>query len=138
MRASLYLIAMLPIFLSACAAPRTVENTPAPQMVVYHVKPGSEQQLEDVLAETWSAYSEERRVHSSPHVLVRVREDETHDCFVEIFTLVGFHAVEHPSESIRRLWDQAHALCESRDGQHAVQYRGVTKMIVPRIPDLPE
>ena len=107
-------------------------------MVVYHVKPGAEQQLEVVLVETWKVYTRERRVHSSPHVLVRVREDATHDCFVEVFNLVGFHAVEHPSDSIRGLWEQAQALCEERDGQPAVQYRGITKMIVPRIPEMPE
>ena len=137
-RRTRYLIALLPVFLSACSTPPSVENTPTPQMVIYHVKPGSEQQLEVVLTETWRAYMKEQRVHSDPHVLVRIREDATHDCFVEIFTLVGFHAVEHPSVAVRGLWEQAQALCEDRDGQRAVQYRGITKMIAPREPELPE
>jgi len=107
-------------------------------MFVYHVKPGLEQQLEAVLAETWKVYTKEHRVHSTPHVLVRVRDDATHDCFVEVFNLTGFHAVEHPSGSLRRMWEQARALCEDRDGQPAVQYRDITKMIAPRIPELVE
>jgi hypothetical protein len=107
-------------------------------MLVYHVKPGSEQQLEAVLTETWKVYRKERRVHSAPHVLVRVRESATHDCFVEIFNLVGFHALEHPSDSIHRLWDQARALCDDRAGERAVQYRDIRRMIAPRIPELPE
>ena len=138
MRATIPLLALAALILVGCATPRTVENTPTPQMFVYHVKPGYEQQLEAVLVETWKVYTSERRVHSSPHVLVRVREDATHDSFVEIFNLVGFHAVEHPSDSIRGLWEQARALCEDRNGQSAVQYRDITRMIAPHIPELSE
>ena len=107
-------------------------------MVVYHVKQGSERQLEGVLNETWRGYEKEHRVHSNPHVLVRVKEDAVHDCFVDIFTLTGFHALEHPSLSIRRLWEQAESLCEARDGERAVQYRDITRMIAPSVPEVVE
>jgi hypothetical protein len=94
-----------------------------------------DKELEAVLAKTWDIYRKERCVISEPHVLVKIHEDATHESFVEIFTWTGCFAMEYPSDAVWTLWRQAEPLCEARNGRRAIEYRSVTKMIAPKIPE---
>jgi hypothetical protein len=138
MKRACFTLCLLPLLLSACSTLLHHGNAPTPEMVFYHVKKGSEAELEAILRQTWRVYLEERMVHSDPHVLLRIREDETRDCYVEVFNWTGCFAMEYPPDSVRKLWADATALCEERSGQPAIQYRAVTKMIAPRIPEVTE
>jgi hypothetical protein len=123
------------VFLSGCSTPLDPGKAPTPEMVIYHVKRGAEHELEVVLTKTWRVYQSERVVCSEPHVLIRTREDDTHDCYVDVFTWTGCFAMEYPSTTDRELQAEAVALCEERGGKPAVEFRGsVTKMIEPRLP----
>ena len=105
-----------------------------PVTVIYHVRPGAEEQLEALLVRTWETYRKERMVCSEPHIRVRTHEDQQHDRFIEIFTWSGCFATEYPPVSVETLWKQIGALCETRDGDHVIEFRD-TKMFAPRIPE---
>jgi hypothetical protein len=138
MRTVRYIVGLLPVFFSACSTPLNVGNAPTPEMIIYHVKQGSETQLETILRETWRVCLKERRVHPDPHILVKVRESETNDCYIVVFNWTGCFAMEYASHAVEKLWADAFALCEERHGLPAVEYRNVTKMIAPRIPEVIE
>ncbi|HLX70534.1 MAG TPA: hypothetical protein VKV04_12985 [Verrucomicrobiae bacterium] len=108
-----------------------------PQTVIYHVRPGSEHQLQAVLSETWQIYLKEGMVHADPHVLVKVREDETRDCFIEVFTWTGCFAMEHPSATVQSQISKIEPLCEARKGSLAIEFRD-TQMFAPRLPKVAE
>ncbi|HNQ74465.1 MAG TPA: hypothetical protein PKN95_12780 [Verrucomicrobiota bacterium] len=114
------------ICLSGCSTSTRLSDSaaqPEPVLIVYHVKPGAEQALEDVLKRAWEIYRSERLVFDKPHVCVRVKEDAEKIRFVEMFTWVSYFATEHPPDSVKKIWDQLQSLCEDRGGNTGVEVR---------------
>ncbi len=109
-------------------------RAPTPMLVIYHVKPGAERQLEAILKDRWHVYQQERLARSEPHVLVRAHEDELHEYYIEIYTLTGCFATEYPSVRVQTLEAEAAALCESRGGHLAVEYQFDIPMLAPKLP----
>ena len=127
----LLLIPLLLVCLVACSAPTlrqdgngsTKHFEPEPVLIIYHVKRGSEKELESLLAQAWGLYQRNHMVFHQPHVCVRVREDGNNVRFVEVFTWVSYFATEHPPDSVNKLWHQMELLCEERHGNRAVEVR---------------
>ena len=44
---------------------------PETVLITYRVKPGNESEFEQVLAQAWTIYRQERLVHAWPHIVVR-------------------------------------------------------------------
>ncbi|SRR6266446_5471494 len=111
--------------LTACSLtpPRRDSSQPEPVFAIYRVKPGAEKELEGVLRRGWETYRKARMVSDQPHLCLRVREDERHTRYVEVFTWVGYFATEHSPDSVKRIWEQEGSLCEEREGHPAVEFR---------------
>ena len=90
-------------------------------LIIYHVKPGAEDELEGLLAEAWNIYRREHLVCEGPHVCVRVKEDLRTLRFVEVFCWVGPFATEYPSDSVKSILSRIGALCEARDGNFGIE-----------------
>ena len=124
-------IALLLVWLTGCSTvghrdsvyyPAT-PNEPDPVLIIYHVKPGAEKELENLLKSTWEVYRKEGLVYDKPHICVRVNEDRERVRYVEVFTWVGIFATEYPPDSVKQLWAQIQALCEMREGNPGIEFR---------------
>jgi hypothetical protein len=94
-----------------------------PVLIIYHVKPGAEKALEDVLKRAWQIYRRERMVFDQPHLCVRVNKDAEKVRFVEAFSWVSHFATEQPLDSAKQIWEEMKALCEDRGGNRGVEVR---------------
>jgi len=127
------------LFLTGCAVrpPTGPAATTAPDpetvLVSYHVAPGKEQQLRQVLSDTWNVYRRERLVRPDPHVIVEAQDAAGKKRFVEIFTWVSHSAPDHAPDSVKKLWDQMQSCCETRDGHPGID-GGEVNLIVPSLP----
>jgi uncharacterized protein YeeX (DUF496 family) len=122
----LFLMVSLLVGLNGCSAPthRGDSSTqPEPVLIIYHVRPGAEEALEDVLKRAWKIYRSERLVIDQPHVCVRVKEDTKTVRLVETFSWVSYFATEHPPDSVKEIWEQMQSLCEDRGGNMGVEVR---------------
>ncbi len=125
------------LMLSACSTTKTADKTsgsgdPETVMVTYHVKPGSEAEMQKVLAQAWDTYRHENLVFKYPHVIVRDQEDGGKPRIVEIFTWVSHSAPEHAPDSVKALWGQMQALCEERNG-HGGLGGGEVTLVAPKL-----
>jgi hypothetical protein len=100
-----------------------VPSVPEAVLVIYHVKPGAEDQLEELLKQAWSIYRREQLVCDKPHLLVRTREDAQNFRFIEVFSWVSWAATEHPPDAVNAILERIHSLCEARGGNVAVEFR---------------
>lgn len=132
MRASQFLFLALLIPLCACSTSLHRKTPRNPTVVIYHVKRGSEAELESILTRTWDTYLKEGMVFHQPHVLVRAHEDNEHDRFIEVFMWRGYFATEYPSERVKALLEQMQSLCEPRGGHLAIEFRDA-QMFAPRV-----
>jgi hypothetical protein len=98
-------------------------------LVTYHVKPGKEADLEDVLRSAWKIYRQEGMVFAQPHVIVSDTEGDNKPRVVEIFTWVT--APDHAPDAVNGVWNEMHALCEARDGHDGLEFAEV-KLIEPK------
>jgi hypothetical protein len=127
------LTALLAVSLAGCSTAPHHKPERDPVVVIYHVKLGSEQELESLLARMWDTYMKEGMVCSEPHVRVRVHEgDSKYDRFIEIFVWRGPFVTEYSSETVEALMKKIQALCEPRGGQLAIEFRSA-EMFAPRI-----
>lgn len=97
------------------------KSQPESVLVTYHVKPGTEDQFEHVLADVWAFYRRERLVLAHPHLIARADDGAGNTRFVEIFTWVSHKAPEHVPPSVGKLWDQMQSLCEPRNGHPGIE-----------------
>src|SRR3954469_3891660 len=125
------LIALLALCLAGCSTSSHRQAERDPAVAIYHVRPGCEQELENLLARMWDTYVKEGMVCSEPHVRVRAHEDRKHDRFIETFVWRGPFVTEYPPETVKALMKKIESLCEPRDGQLAVEFRSV-QMFAPR------
>jgi hypothetical protein len=132
MRSPHFLFLALLVLLCACSTSSHRKTPRDPTVVIYHVKRGSEAELEPLLTRLWDTYQREGLVFSEPHVLVRAHEDDEHDRFIEVFMWRGYFATEYPSERVTALLEQIQSLCEPRGGHLAIEFRNA-QMFAPRV-----
>ena len=108
------------------AAPKP---TPETVLLTYHVKPGKEAEMQDVLARAWVIYRKEHLVFAQPHVILRGKEGKN-TRLVEAFTWVSHEAPDHAPESVKSIWNEMQSLCEPRDGHGGLE-GGEVEMIAP-------
>lgn len=99
-------------------------------LITYHVIPGKEKVLQQLLGNVWDIYAKEHLVLAGPHVVVCEKEAGDKKRFVEIFTWVNSDAPDHSPDAVKRLWDEMQACCEKRNG-HAGLEGGPVELLVP-------
>ena len=99
-------------------------------LIAYHVIPGKEKALQELLANVWDMYKKEHLVFSQLHVVVRQKDPAGKNRFVEIFTWVNSEAPDHAPDSVKKLWDQMQACCEKRDGHPGLE-GGEVDLLMP-------
>lgn len=122
----IFLATLLVVCMNGCSTPTHRGDSatqPEPVLIIYHVKPGAEKALEDVLKRAWKIYRRERLVIDQPHVCVRVNGGAEKVRFVETFSWVSHFATEHPPDSVREILEQIQSLCEDRGGNKGVEVR---------------
>src|SRR5262245_24144988 len=120
----LFPTALLLVFLTGCSTPTGGGDQPVPELVIYHVKPGSENEVEELLKRKWNVLRKEHFVLDQPHICVRVNEDVGKVRFIETFTWVSPGAAEYPPDSVKAIWEEIQRLCEDRGGNKGVEDRG--------------
>ena len=114
------------------ARPKESKLAPAKEtvLITYHVIPGKEKSLQELLANAWDLYEKEHLVFSQPHVVVRQKDTADKIRIVEIFTWVNSDAPDQAPDSVKKLWDQMQACCEKRDGHPGLE-GGEVDLLVP-------
>jgi hypothetical protein len=134
-----HLLFALPlVLLTACSTTEPAKNpdasaaSPETVLITYHVKPGKEKELQEVLSRVWKVYRQEHLVLAHPHVVVQDKENGDKTRMVEIFTWVSSNAPvrAHDSVAVKTFWDQMHSLCEGRDGHDGLE-GGAVGLITP-------
>jgi hypothetical protein len=120
-------ISVLCIITSCSTTKPATDNNAAPEtvMVTYHVKLGSEAELEQVLSQAWGIYQKEHLVFSKPHIIVRNKESVDKTRFTEIFTWVSQDAPDNAPDSVKTVWGKMMSLCEKRNGHEALEFSQV-------------
>jgi hypothetical protein len=125
--------------LTACATTHVKTNhvsdpkdLPETVLITYHVKPGKEAELENVLRREWKIYRNEHLVFARPHLIVRDKESGDKTRVVEVFTWVSHSAPDHAPDSVKAIWNDMQALCEPRDGHGGLE-GGEVEILAPKI-----
>jgi hypothetical protein len=129
-----FVLALTLVSLSACSStkgPGDHRHAPETMMITYHVKPGKEAELQDVLAQAWKIYQQQRLVFVQPHTIVFDKEGGDKPRIVEIFTWVSATAPDHAPDSIQKLWTRMQSLCETREGHQGLELEPV-ELLVPK------
>ncbi|HUB25946.1 MAG TPA: hypothetical protein VL992_11000 [Tepidisphaeraceae bacterium] len=111
-----------------------IMGNPETVLITYHVKPGDEAALRQLLKKTWNDYrDEESLVDPFPHVIVCGAEDGGKTKFVEIFTWVSISSPQLASEitGINDDWASMHSLCEARGHSSDIELEPVQKVEPP-------
>src|SRR6267378_2809124 len=91
------LLALVLVSLTGCSTTKPANgktsstSLPETVLITYHVKPGKEEELKQVLSRAWEIYRREHLVFASPHVIVQDKENEK-PRIVEVFTWVSHDA----------------------------------------------
>jgi hypothetical protein len=94
---------------------------PETVLVTYHVQPGKEAAVEDLVRQAWSVYRSKHLVFAHPHVIVLDKDEGGKPRIVEIFTWRSHDAPGQALATAKPIWDQMHALCESRGGHDGLE-----------------
>ena len=124
MNSTLPAFALALILLAGCATAKPgndADARPETVMVTYHVKPGSEAEMEQMLSQAWQIYRREHLVFAQPHIIVRDRDADGKTRFVEIFTWVSHTAPEDAPAPVKAIWGKMTSLCESRNGHRGLE-----------------
>jgi hypothetical protein len=95
-------------------------DPPETVIVTYHVKPGDEAALQNVLARAWKIYQKEGLVNPAPHVIFRDDDAGGTTKVVEIFTWINHAKPEHAPPAVKTVWNEMMDLCEPRDDHPAL------------------
>ena len=135
MKTTYSLFAFMLLGLTACSTMHPEQRNsdkadPETVLVIYHVKPGKEAELQTVLSRAWEIYRREHLVFAEPHILVRNIEDEGKTRFVEVFTWVSHSAPDRAPDSVKTMWEQEQSLCETRNGHTGIE-GGEVDLLIP-------
>jgi hypothetical protein len=101
-------------------------------LITYHVKPGKEAELQDVLSQAWEIYRKEHLVLAQPHTVVQGKEGGDKTRIIEIFSWVSADVPDHAPEAVRKIWDRMQSLCEERGGHGGLELDAVD-LLVPKM-----
>lgn len=104
------------IFANASFA-QSIPTAPETVMVTLHVKPGSEAEMQQVLAQHWKTANELKLVFDSPHLTIHGLEEGNKTYFIDVFTWREASIPDDAPPEIQKLWDEMNKLVESR-GEH--------------------
>ena len=127
---SAFFLAATAVQLIGCS---TIHSKPSPVITVYHVKPGAEQRVRQLVGQLWETYQREGIAFAKPHVCVETQEGNQGRRIVEIFTLQSEYAMEYPPESVKLLLGQIRPLCEARNGT-PIEFQFVDTLDCARAP----
>lgn len=99
-------------------------------MLTYRVKAGTETNFQNTLAEAWRIYRGAHLVFEHPHIIVSDKDKTGGTRVTEIFTWVSANAPDHAPDSVKKIWERMHALCEDRAGQKGLT-GGEVELITP-------
>jgi hypothetical protein len=134
MKITHFLLALSLVSLTACSsttAPRDRRHLPETMLITYHVKPGKEAELQEVISRAWGIYRQNKMVFAKPHTIVQDKEDGDKTRIIEIFTWVSASAPDHAPDAVQKVWGQMQSLCESRDGRGGLELDAVD-LLVPK------
>ena len=94
--------------------------------VTLHAKPGSEAELERVLARHWAIGRQMKLVRDTPHLTLRGTEDGNKVYFIDIFTWRDASIPDAAPPEIRNIWDDMNRLVEPRHGHPALEFTAVS------------
>jgi hypothetical protein len=100
---------------------------PETVLVIYHVKPGAETELEQVIAKHWGTLVRLNLVRKDFHVLLRAQEA---DCvrFVEVGTWRDRKLHDSAPAEVQALWKEMNRFVEPRDGHLGIEITEVSLM----------
>lgn len=139
MKITRYFFVLLLASLTACST-TTVKtsdssapkDSPEAVLITYHVKPGKEAALEEVLRREWEVCRREHLVFAQPHLIIRDKENGDKTRVVEVFTWVSHSAPDHAPDSVKAIWNDMLALCEAHDGHGGLE-GGEVEILTPKI-----
>ncbi len=99
-------------------------------LITYHIVPGKEKLLQELLGKVWEVYRKEHLVLAEPHVVVCEKEAGDKKRFIEIFTWVNSAAPDCAPDTVKTFWDQMQACCEKRNGHSGLE-GGPVELLVP-------
>ena len=102
---------------------------PATVMATFHVVAGKEGEFQQLLVREWEAYTKEKLVFDQPHVVVRGKEADGKNYFVDIFTWVSQSTPDHPPASVVAVWQSMGPLVESRNGHPSMEITEVQLVV---------
>jgi hypothetical protein len=88
----------------------------------YRIKKGREAEFQTVHAATWKAYRQYNLVLSTPHTVVKGKEESGAPFVVEILTWKDHDAPDHVPAEVKALWAKLEDLCEKRDGHRGIEF----------------
>jgi hypothetical protein len=110
--------------LTSAAQQRAEE--PETVMVTLRAKPGSEAELERVIARHWATAHELKLVQDAPHITLRGAESGDKTYFIEIFTWRDAGIPDAAPAEIRKIWDEMNRLVEARGGRPGLEFAAVS------------
>jgi len=112
------------VLLFVCAAFAAEE--PETVMVTYHVKGGSEAEMERVIARHWTTASTLKLIRDTPHVTLRGTEGGGETYFVDVFTWRDASIPDKAPPEIQKIWGEMNGLTQERAGHPGIEFAPVT------------
>jgi len=127
-------IAAVVLLISLCAqAPaRTSGGAKDPETVVgtYHVRPGSEAQMEKLMREDhWTLRKRLHLVFDAPHVLVSGTESGGKPYLREILTWRDHDTPDNAPPGVEAFWKRMDDSVEKRDGKPSIEIEDVALLV---------
>lgn len=118
-------------FTASFLAPSLDAAEPETVIVTLHAKPGTEAELERVLARHWDTLRRLDLVHEAPHVTLRGTEGEDRTYFVEILTWRDVGIPDKAPAEVLSIWTEMRRLVEPRAGQSGLHIAEVAMLAPP-------
>ena len=123
---------VLLILLCASAPARTGGGPKDPETVVvtYHVRPGSEAQMEKLMREDhWPLLKRLNLVFDAPHVLVSGTESGGKPYLREILTWRDHDTPDNAPPEVEAVWKRMYDYVEKRDGKPSIEIEEVALLV---------
>jgi hypothetical protein len=120
----IFVYAAVLLWLSALVNPSFAQpqgHMPETIMVVLHVKPGAEAELQRVLEQHWTTAHEMKLVTDTPHLTMRCLENGNKMYFIDVFTWREASIPDAAPAEIRKLWEEMNRLVENREGHQGLE-----------------
>ncbi len=99
-------------------------------MITLHAKPGSEAELEQVIARHWGTARAMKLVKDAPHLTIRGMEEGNKAYFIDVFTWRDASIPDAPPAEITKIWGEMNRLVEPRGGRPGLDI-AVVSVVAP-------